>query len=103
MLGRVVKLILHLPEEAEVVTVPIQSIYGENRIYLVSDGRLQGITIERLGEATDNEGHFHVLVRAPEISSGTQILTTQLSNAITGLKVTINNDPTAIAAENPRS
>ena len=100
VLGRAVNLILNLPQEAGVVAVPIQSIYGENRIYLASDGRLQGVTVERLGEVTDDTGHFNVLVRAPEIKSGDQIVTTQLSNAITGLKVSIN-DSASTDSQNP--
>ena len=103
VLGRAVNLILYLPPEADVVTVPIQSIYGEDRLFLVKAGRLQGITIERLGEYADNKGHFHVLVRAPELKSSDQIVTTQLTNAISGLKVSVNNEQPAIAVDHPDS
>jgi len=92
VLGRVVKLTLDLPWEADGVAVPIQSIYGEDRIYRVLDGRLQGLNIERLGEATDESGQFSVLVRSPELGRGDQIVTTQLSNAMGGLKVSVSND-----------
>lgn len=95
VLGRVLNLTLDLPAETDVVAVPIQSIYGENRIYRVSEGRLEGLTVDRIGESTDADGQFTVLVRSPDLVRGDQIVTTQLPNAMSGLKVSANGNGSA--------
>lgn len=96
-LGRVVNLTLRLPVEEDVVKVPIQSIYGEDHVFVVENEHLVSVTINRLGELTDESGHYYILIRAPELTAGMPIVTTQLSNAISGMKVTINNGDAIIA------
>lgn len=84
--GRVVELELHLPAVDSVIAAPEQAIFGEDRVYLVEDGRLRGVTVERVGRANGEQGE-RVLIRSGDIDAGARILTTQLSNAITGLRV----------------
>lgn len=84
--GRVVELELHLPAVDSVIAAPEQAIFGEDRVYLVEDGRLRGVTVERVGRASGEQGE-RVLIRSGDIDAGARILTTQLSNAITGLRV----------------
>ena len=86
-LGRAVNLRLRLPAIADVVAVPVQAIYGQRRLFVVKDGLLDGIDVERFGETTDADGKHRLLVRAEALADGTRILVSQLSNAVTGLRV----------------
>jgi hypothetical protein len=86
-LGRVVNLRIELPEEADVVALPIGSLYDNNHVYAVADNRLQAVAVERVGELHTAAGEFRVLVRAAELTAGRPVITTQLPKASTGLLV----------------
>ncbi|MCZ6888592.1 MAG: HlyD family efflux transporter periplasmic adaptor subunit [Gammaproteobacteria bacterium] len=86
-IGRVVDLAVRLPPEARLVALPVQAIYESDRVYRVVDNRLQSMTVERIGEYTTERGEYRVLVRSAEFVAGQSIVTTQLPNAITGLRV----------------
>jgi multidrug efflux pump subunit AcrA (membrane-fusion protein) len=86
-LGRMIELSVTLPEEADVVALPVQSIYENDRIYAVKRNRLDAITVERVGELETENGEYRVLVRSPQLKAGQQIITTQLPRAISGLLV----------------
>ena len=86
-LGRVVDLRIRLPEEADVVALPIASLYENDRVYAVEDSRLRAIDVERVGELHTPEGEYRVLVRSPELYQGRQVITTQLPKAVSGLLV----------------
>jgi multidrug efflux pump subunit AcrA (membrane-fusion protein) len=88
-LGRAVDLTLELSPLSAVVGVPVQSLYGEDRVYTVSDGRLQAIIVTSEGQRIDSEGNYQVLVRAAELQAGTPVLTTTLPKASTGLRVAV--------------
>ena len=86
-IGRVIDLSITMPTEHDVVALPVQSIYQNNRIYEVVDDRLNAIEVERVGELQTPDGHYRVLVRSPKLSGGKTIITTQLPTAISGLLV----------------
>ncbi|HEX7038031.1 MAG TPA: biotin/lipoyl-binding protein [Pseudomonadales bacterium] len=86
-LGRVVDLQVRLPEEPDVVALPIASLYENDRVYAVEDRRLRAITVERVGELHTPDGEYRVLVRSPELAGGAQIIITQLPKAVSGLLV----------------
>lgn len=86
-IGRIVDLTITLPPENDVVALPIQSIYENDRIYKVENDRLVGMRVKQVGEYLDGEGNFKVLVRSPAIKEGDRLITTQLPRAITGLLV----------------
>ncbi|MCZ6617907.1 MAG: biotin/lipoyl-binding protein [Gammaproteobacteria bacterium] len=86
-LGRLLDLTITLPAESNVVALPVQSIYENDRIYEVRDNRLRAIIIERVGEFQTENGQYRILVRSHELSSGQKIITTQLPKAISGLLV----------------
>jgi len=87
VLGRVVSLTLELPPEAQVSAVPIEAVYDNERVYVVEGERLRGVAVEVVGERINQQGQYQVLIRSPGLASGQQLMTTQLSRAITGLKV----------------
>jgi len=86
-LGQFLTLHLNLPKQSRVVALPYEAVYGINRIYKLIDGRMKGITIERIGEQVLTKEQSHILVRSPALQTGEQIIVTQLPNAMEGLKV----------------
>lgn len=86
-LGRMIELSVVLPAENQVVALPVQSLYENDRIYAVKKLRLEAIRVERVGELTTDSGEYRVLVRSPMLHPGQQIITTQLPRAISGLLV----------------
>jgi HlyD family secretion protein len=87
-IGRVVDLEVTLPAEQQVVALPVQSIYENDRVYeVVEDDRLQGITVQRIGDHRAPDGGYRVLVRGDGIRAGSRIITTQLPKASDGLRV----------------
>ncbi len=98
-IGDIVSLQLQLPAVDNSLTLPREALYGNNRIYTISDGRLKRHRVERLGETLGNnsgpsfdtmsrvESTNWLLVRSASITPGSLIVTTQLPNAIEGLKV----------------
>ena len=88
-LGRAVSLSVTLPPIGGVVSVPVEAVYGEGRVFLIEDGLLSGIDVERAGTATGDNGAPRLLVRSEALRDGTRILTSQLSNAVTGLRVRV--------------
>lgn len=86
-IGRVLDLTVTLPPIDNVVAVPLQSLYGNERIYRVVDSRLERISAVKVGDFIDEDGGFKVLVRAEGLGEGDRIVTTQLPRAINGLLV----------------
>ncbi len=85
--GRSVAIDLKLPVQQNVVALPPQALYGTNRIYRIVDDRLEAIDVERVGDITTNSGKTRILVRSADLQPGDSVVTTQLPNAISGLKV----------------
>lgn len=88
-LGRAVNLRITLPPVTNAVAIPVQAVYGQRRLFVIENGLLRGVDIERLGATTDASGTRQLLVRADELQDGVHILTSQLSNAVTGLRVSV--------------
>jgi RND family efflux transporter MFP subunit len=86
-LGQFLTLHLRLPEQSRVVALPFEAVYGTNRIYKLIEGRMKGITVERVGEIVPKTGESQILIRSPSLQPGEKIILTQLPNAIDGLKV----------------
>lgn len=85
-LGRVVELQVTLPAEPDLVALPVQAIYDNDRIYRIEQGRLQAVEVEVVGSSQDEAG-YRMLVRAAQLRAGQQIITTQLPQAMNGLRV----------------
>ena len=93
-LGRAVSLTVTLPPVDGVVSLPVEAVYGEGRVFLIEGGLLTGIDVERAGTATGDAGEPRLLVRSEALPEGARILTSQLSNAVTGLRVRVADDST---------
>jgi len=88
--GELLPLSLKLPAESGVYAVPYQAIYGNSRIYVVVEERLQAIEVSSIGQTRDASGQVLVLIRSDAINPGDQISVTHLPNAVSGLKVKID-------------
>lgn len=84
--GQVLDVRLALPAEDRLLSVPVQALYENDRIYRVEASRLVAMDAEVVGE-TEGEDGYRVLLRVPGIEAGHRIVTTQLPRAITGLRV----------------
>jgi len=87
-LGRTLEIKLSLPAVDDAIAVPRSAVYGNDRVYRYEDGRMVSHTVQRLGDYHDG-GQNLLLVKDSSLSQGQQIVTTQLPNAIDGLKVKI--------------
>ena len=88
-LGRTVELMVDLPDVHASIALPYEAVYGSNRIYRLDGERLHTLEVERVGEQRSPDGKARVLVRSPELQAGDRIVTTQLPNAMDGLRVKV--------------
>ena len=107
-LGRVINLTTVLPSEPGLVALPGQAIYNNDRVYLVNNNRLQAATVQRIGEIRLAGGDVQVLVRGDNLNSDSDVMTTALPKAITGLLVepirsSIAEDEAVVETPGPQS
>ncbi len=86
-IGNLIRLNLQRPLQDYVVAIPFRAIYGNNRIFLLQDGRMKALQVESLGQYTLETGTDSLLIRSDQIKDGDKIITTHLPNAVDGLKV----------------
>lgn len=88
--GRFVRLEMTLPAQAGLVALPLEAVYGSDRIYTIDSAqRMRLQKVERVGETALADGAVRLLVRAPGLPDGALVVTTQLPNALDGLLVRI--------------
>lgn len=88
--GRFVRLTLTLPPRDDLIALPAQALYGLDRIYLIdSEQRLHAQPVRHLGDLRLSDGSSQVLLQAADLPASSSVLTTQLPNAVEGLKVSI--------------
>lgn len=86
-LGTFVELTLTLATHQDIISIPYNALYGLDRVYKVVDHHLIATDVSQVGELTLENGERKILVKSTFLQSGDTIITTQLPNAITGLKV----------------
>lgn len=86
-LGTFVPLNMQLAKQKNVIEIPYNALYELDHIYTIQDGYLKQVDIERIGEYVTDKGEQRLLIRSNDLTAGDQIVTTQLPNAITGLRV----------------
>jgi RND family efflux transporter MFP subunit len=91
-LGRFAEVAAELPPQPGLVAVPFAALYGRDRIYVVRDGRMEAITVERVGQRAMPGEPNRALVRSAELRAGDEVVTTQLPRAMDGLKVRIRGE-----------
>ena len=88
-IGQPLAATLYLPTVEQAIALPGTAFYGQNRIYQVADGKLVSHEVRRLGTIQNQQGQLSILISAKTVPPGSQILTTQLPNAISGLPVRV--------------
>lgn len=91
-LGALLPLSFNLPPEDGVIAVPYQAIYGNSRLYLLQENRLQGVDVESVGQYGGDDGGALLLVKSARINPDDKIVITHLPNAVSGLKVRSEDD-----------
>jgi len=86
-LGSFIELKLSLAQQQNVIALPFNALYGLNHIYRINKGYLESVEVERVGEYTNENGITQLLVRGEQLKQNDQVVSTQLPNAITGLRV----------------
>ena len=90
-IGKAVDVTVVMPRIERVTGVPVQSLYGDDRVYTVVDGRLKGVQVNTLGRRVTQSGSVQLLVRPVRDALQGDILTTSLPQASTGLRVDVVN------------
>lgn len=93
VIGELYGLEIDLPARDDVIALPVHALYEGDRVYRVESGRLQAVTVRRVGDYEDDQGEYRVLVASPGISAGDTLMITQLPVAISGLRVDPVNQP----------
>lgn len=91
-MGRTVELMLELQPEDGVVALPMEALYGSDRVFLLDGERMREVEVERVGERRDDR-ETRVLLRGEQLTEGTRVIVTQLPNAIDGLRVQVAGEP----------
>lgn len=91
--GNTVTVTLNLPEIKDAITTPLSALYGTNRIYGIKEGRLVSTPVSVEGSYIDNEGKQRLILKTT-LAEDEPFITTQLPNAINGLKVSVKEAPT---------
>jgi multidrug efflux pump subunit AcrA (membrane-fusion protein) len=88
-LGSLLSLNFGLPEQSDVIAVPYQAIYGNSRIYLLKEDRLEAVNVESVGQYLKPDGSAALIIRSAKVNENDQIVVTHLPNAVDGLKVSL--------------
>lgn len=86
-IGTFVELSLQLSEQLSVISIPFNSLYELDRVYRINNGYLEALNVERIGEYKTKNGDINLLIRCNELEETDTIVSTQLPNAISGLRV----------------
>jgi len=91
-LGSFVELNLQLSVQDNVVAIPFNALYGLSRVYQVDKGYLHLVDVQRVGEFKNKHGDNRILIRSDALKNDDLLLSTQLPNAMTGLRVEASNN-----------
>lgn len=86
-LGTFVELRMKLANQGQLIELPYNALYELNNVYLLKEGHLEAVKVERVGEYLSDDGEKRLLVRSEGLVEGNLVVSTQLPNAITGLRV----------------
>ena len=87
--GRTLALTLTLPQIDKVIGITPRALYGTDRVYRVTEGKLESVMVTNVGNAHNSTGEPLVLIQSSNLKAGDQVIITQLPNAISGLPVKV--------------
>lgn len=86
-LGQTVMVYLPLLPIADTAEIPLTALYGNNRVYIVVDGKLKSVAVQRVGDVFHIDGDHDILVSSKQLKTGDLVLVSDLPSAINGLAV----------------
>ena len=87
-LGRSVTVLLSLSPVEEALAIPYKAVYGSNQVFKVFSDSLKSATIKRHGQVVRNNKTY-IVATSSDLETDDLLVTTQLNNAVDGLKVEI--------------
>jgi HlyD family secretion protein len=99
-IGNLVRIELQRPLASQVIALPFRAIYGNSRVFLNRNGRMQGVDVESVGQARIGD-ETRLLIRNPLIKPGDEIVITHLPNAVDGLKIRTGPEDDETPADKP--
>ncbi len=91
--GQLLRFDLLRPAREPVVAVPYAAVYGQGRVYLLSEQRMRAVDVEIVGPYQGDDGEERLLVQSPSFKSGDSLVLTHLPNAIDGLRAEAVDKP----------
>lgn len=92
VLNHALEVWVSLPGIEHTFSLPLAAVYGGNRVYRVIEERLQAIDVKVVGKQLDPLGkEDRAIIESKILNEGDIIATTQLPNAISGLKVKVRD------------
>lgn len=88
-LGRAVDVRITLPQQANLIEVPLQSVYADRIVYTVENDMLKSVDVERVGIREDAQGNMSLLIRADSLREGEPLVVSSLSRAGSGARVKV--------------
>jgi multidrug efflux pump subunit AcrA (membrane-fusion protein) len=88
-LGRTIPVLVSLPAQPGVFALPATAVYGADTVYHINNDRLIRVSVEHVGEYRNGEWGSWSLFRSTVLQDGDIVLTSQLPNAVEGLKIEI--------------
>ena len=88
-LGRTIPVLVSLPPQPDVFALPATAVYGADTVYHINNDRLIRVSVEHVGEYRNGEWGSWSLFRSTALQDGDIVLTSQLPNAVEGLKIEI--------------
>lgn len=85
-LGRSIDLSVFLPTIERAIAIPYQAVYGSNQVFKVVDNLMKVVTIQRFGQI-ERDGHQFIVANSSDLEPGDELVVTQLTNAVDGLRV----------------
>jgi len=91
VIGSTIPLRVNLLPQSNVYALPLTAIFGGDKVYKIEDQRLVEINVQKIG-MTSIKNKDYYLIKSAELKNGDQIITTQLPNVITGLRVEVKSE-----------
>jgi multidrug efflux pump subunit AcrA (membrane-fusion protein) len=88
LVGQQVTLLLSLPPQSDLIGIPATALYGNGRIFVLENGVLRAIEVERVGQKMQ-DGKLRILVRSGELTERARIVITHLPHAVSGLRAQV--------------
>jgi biotin carboxyl carrier protein len=89
--NKLVKFIMKASAIDNSIALPITAIHKGDLVFLLNKKRLKSVKIEKLGYFSNSDDTRYIIVGASELDDGDLVMVTNLSSAISGVKVNVSS------------